>query len=179
MTRKQLEHLIRAASQIADDDELIIIGSQALLGAWPSAPEEMLVSVEADLFPRNKPELADLIDGTIGELSPFHMTFGYYAHGVAEETATLPRGWKHRLVPIRTSNTLGATGWCLEFHDLMISKLAAGRPKDLDFVDTARSRGRIRFPVLRKRLRETELAEEQVRSIILDRIVRLEASGAC
>jgi len=82
MTRDQLEHVIRAAATIAVDDEIVVIGSQAILGEYPDAPEELLVSVEADVYPRHHVERADLIDGSIGEGSPFHSTFGYYAHGV-------------------------------------------------------------------------------------------------
>lgn len=55
MKRGQLEHLIRAASTIVDDDELIVIGSQAVLGQFPEAPAELLVSVEADLIPVTTP----------------------------------------------------------------------------------------------------------------------------
>jgi len=50
------------------------------------------VSVEADVFPENKPARWNLIDGTIGEGSPFHATFGYCARRVDETTALLPRG---------------------------------------------------------------------------------------
>lgn len=101
MTREQLEHLIRAASVIAADDAIVVVGSQAILGQFPDAPPSMRVSVEADLFPLNYPERSDLIDGSIGELSPFHQTFGYYAQGVGEETAKLPRAggnawWRSR-----------------------------------------------------------------------------------
>jgi hypothetical protein len=52
----------------------------------------LLVSNEADIFPREHPERSDLIDGSIGEGSPFQRSFGYYAHGVDESTATLPEG---------------------------------------------------------------------------------------
>jgi hypothetical protein len=110
------------------------VGTQALLAQFPSAPDLLLSSIEADVFPRTDPAKSILIDGAIGELSTFHQTFGYYAHGVDETTATLPPGWQERLVPIHNENTGGATGWCLEVHDLAASKLAAGRPKDLDFV---------------------------------------------
>ena len=41
-------------------------------------------------------EKSELIDGAIGELSQFHQTFGYYAHGVDQTTATLPAGWADR-----------------------------------------------------------------------------------
>jgi hypothetical protein len=134
VTREQLEHIIRAAAGNADCTDLVIVGSQAILGSYPDAPEELVVSVEADIFPRDHPEASILIDGAIGERSLFHETFGYYAHGVDETTALLPAGWRTRLVPLRNENTRGATGWCLEPHDLAVSKLAAGRPKDLEFV---------------------------------------------
>lgn len=171
MKREQLEHLVRAAAEIADDQELVILGSQAVLGQFPDAPPSLLVSNEADLYPKNKPELADLIDGTIGELSPFHDTFGYYAHGVAETTATLPAGWKDRLVPVRNANTRGATGWCLEIHDLVISKLVAGREKDLEFALEAARHGFVGEARLRERLEVTELIEE-VRDLVTGRISR-------
>jgi hypothetical protein len=130
----QLEHIIRAAAVITDDDELIIIGSQSILGAHPNAPGNLLVSTEAYVYPENHPERADLIDGTIGELSPFHETFGYYAQGVAPDTAVLADRWEERLIPIKTPATRGATGWCLHPVDLALAKLAAGREKDLLFV---------------------------------------------
>lgn len=137
MTREQLEHLIRAASVIAADDTIVVVGSQAILGQFPYAPPGMRVSVEADLFPLHHPERSDLIDGSIGELSPFHQTFGYYAHGVGENTAKLPQGWKERLVPVKNENTRGATGLCLEIHDLLASKAIAGREKDRAFLSEA------------------------------------------
>ena len=105
MNRPQLEHIIRAAAGNADTTEIVVIGSQAILGTYPDAPDELLVSMEADVFPRDRPEDSILIDGGIGERSIFHETFGYYAHGVDETTATLPAGWRERLVPIRNENT--------------------------------------------------------------------------
>ena len=69
-----------------------------------------------------------------GSFSPFHETFGYYAHGIGPETAMLPSGWKSRLVRIANENTGGVTGFCLSPVDLAISKLCAGREKDMDFV---------------------------------------------
>jgi hypothetical protein len=71
MTRADLEHIIRAAGMIADVGDIVVIGSQAVLGEFPGAPAELLVSNEADVFPRDDPERSDLIDSTIGEGSPF------------------------------------------------------------------------------------------------------------
>ena len=67
MTRDQLEHLIRASATIADDDEIVVVGSQAVLGQFPDAPEELCRSMEADLWPRNHPERWELIDGSIND----------------------------------------------------------------------------------------------------------------
>ena len=92
MRREDLEHVIRAAGDIADDSEIVVIGSQAILAQFPTAPAEMLESAEADVFPRHHLDRADDIDGNIGELSLFHETHGYYAHGVGPETVIAPTG---------------------------------------------------------------------------------------
>jgi len=63
MQRSELEHLIRASGEIAGDDEIIIIGSQAILGQFPDAPVRLLSSMEADVYPKNHPEKADDVDG--------------------------------------------------------------------------------------------------------------------
>jgi len=159
VTRSDLEHVIRAAAGIADEDHLIIVGSQAILGQFPEAPEVLLRSVGADLFPRDAPEKADLIDGSVGEGSPFHETFGYYAQGVGPETATLPARWEERLFRIHNENTGRATGWSLEIHDLLVSKYVAGRKKDLAFIRAAIEHGLVDGETLAARLASTPIEE--------------------
>lgn len=141
MTRSELEHLIRAAGAIAADDQIIVIGSQSVLGQFPDAPVVLRASMEADLYPRNRPELAELIDGAIGEGSHFHQQFGYYAQGVGSDTAVLPPGWEQRLIEVENANTAGVRGLCLEVHDLAISKYVAGREKDLAFTRALKLQG--------------------------------------
>jgi hypothetical protein len=133
MKRSELEHIIRAAGRIAGDEEIVVIGSQAILGQFPDASGILARSAEADVFPLNRPERSDLIDGPIGEGSHFHEEYGYYAQGVDEHTAILPNGWRDRLVRIQNANTDGRVGLCLDVHDLAISKYIAGRDKDLEF----------------------------------------------
>ena len=135
MTREQLEHAIRAACDVSNDTELWIFGSQALLGEYPDAPENLRASIEVDVQPKNRPETVDLIDGALGELSMFHQTHGFYVHGISIDSAILPEGWEHRAKPIKDPiTTRGNTGWCVEIHDLAASKLAAYREKDREFV---------------------------------------------
>ncbi len=134
MTREELEHAIRATCDVVGDAELWVFGSQSILGQHPEAPEAVRMSIEVDVDPKNRPELVDRIDGVLGEGSPFHETHGFYVHGVSIETAVVPRGWQQRTKVVRNENTLGATGYCLEAHDLAVSKLAAWRDKDREFV---------------------------------------------
>ncbi len=134
MRRSELEHVIRAAAAITNEYEIVVVGSQSLLGAVPEPSALLMESMEADVYPLHRPDLADLIDGAIGEGSPFHDCFGYYAQGVGPETAILPSGWQDRLVRIQNPNTDLKIGLCLDPHDLAASKLAAGREKDWAFV---------------------------------------------
>lgn len=108
MKRPELEHVIRAASSITNRDRFVVVGSQAILASVPNAPDELTASNELDIYPLDAPAEADLIDGSIGERSPFHETFGYYAHGVAPETAVLPSQWQSRAVRVQNENTRGA-----------------------------------------------------------------------
>ncbi len=141
MRRAELEHVLRAAAAVTGDSEIVVIGSQAILGQFPDAPESLLASREADVYPRNHPERADEIDSSLGDGSYFDATYGYYAHAVGPETATMPGGWEQRLVRVENENTGGATGWCLEVHDLLLSKCVAGRERDWEFVEEALRHG--------------------------------------
>ena len=134
MKRSDLEHILRASKGVTGETEFIVIVSQCILGPRPDAPRVLRQSMEADLYPKHRPELSEMIEGSLGRYSQFNQTFGYFANGVSPETATLPPGWENRLVKVCNENTGGAIGWCLEPHDLAFSKLAARREKDLTFV---------------------------------------------
>lgn len=168
MNRLQLEHIIRATGSIADDHEIIVLGSASILSQFPDLDERFILSVEADVFPKNKPGLSDLIDGSIGELSPFHTAFGYYAHGVSKETANnLPAGWDARLVPIKNKNTGGVTGWCVEIHDLVAGKYVSAREKDIQFVRLAIDARMVKKDILMERVRALRVGASQKERISL------------
>ncbi len=169
MKRRELEHIVRASADIADDDEIVVIGSQAILGEHPDAPAELCRSVEADVYPRNKPERWNVIDGAIGEGSPFHDLYGYYAQGVEEGTATLPSGWKERLVLVQGEGTRFAKAWCLETHDLVLSKYVAGRDKDRQFVRAAIAAGYVQRAVLLERL--ATMPVDETRRAHIERLI--------
>ena len=165
MTREQLEHVIRAVADITGRQRLVVIGSQAILGQFPNAPADLLISREADIYAPEKPELSELITGSIGEGSQFERTYTYFADGVSQTTATLPAGWEDRLVPIRNRNTRDATGWCLEVHDIAIAKYVANRDKDHRYNRALWKHGLIEARTFEERLGATDIEEKQRRLI--------------
>jgi hypothetical protein len=163
MRRDQLEHVLRAASQIAGDREVLVIGSQSVLGSIPEErlPPEATASIEVDVAFFDDPDerKADQVDGAIGELSLFHETFGYYAQGVSVSTAVLPAGWGDRLVVAETANTAPARGLLLDPHDCVVSKLVAGREKDHLFAGALIRHGLIDAAVLAERVETLDVPD--------------------
>ncbi|PWJ56486.1 hypothetical protein SAMN06264364_101464 [Quadrisphaera granulorum] len=138
MRREHLAHLLRAASKIANDREIVVIGSQAILGSYDEddLPDAAVASIEADFTFWDDPDNAksDLIDGILGEDGQFHATYGYYAQGVDLTTATLPHDWRARVVIWQSRSSEPGRAHCLDPHDLAVSKLVASREKDHEFV---------------------------------------------
>lgn len=170
MNKQQVDHVLRAASQILSwagkggERKLVIIGSQSLHGKYPDIPDVLVRSIEVDLFDLDDDEAAEVLEA-IGRDSRFHETFGYYADPVSVRTAILPRGWKGRLVNLPPGDTLGVKGLCLEPHDLAISKYAAGREKDREFVAGMVKLGMLDKERLRELLAATPVDEARKASI--------------
>ena len=168
MTRDQLEHAIRAACDVAEDSEVWVFGSQAILGEFPNAPETLRASIEVDMQPKNRPDKADLVDGVLGEMSQFHKTHDFYVHGLLIDGSAFPQGWQHRAKPVVDEiSTRGKIGWCVEIHDLAASKLAAYREKDRDFVRTLLAEGMIDAKILIKRINSLKIDEELRERLLL------------
>ena len=179
MNRNELEHLIRAAGEIAEVQKVIILGSQAILAQFPNLSEELsesddseisevlqhreilVRSIEADIMIPDSEKKTEIVEGTMGELSSFHNTFGYYAQGVDRTTSKLPNDWETRLVEICNKNTNGISGLCLEIHDLIISKLYAGRKKDVEFFQAAVNLGLLSPETLKERMNKTSMTADR------------------
>jgi hypothetical protein len=85
------------------------------------------------------------------------------------ETAIVPAGWQERLVPVHNANTGGGTGLCLEVHDLAVSKLVAGREKDLQFVQGLFQHEMADRQTVRERVSSTPMDATE-RQLCLDRL---------
>lgn len=165
MRRDQLEHAIRAACQIIGRPEVIVLGSQSILGVFGEAelPVQATMSGEVDILPiadsdEETARLADLLDGVAGEFSPFEELHGFRIDGVDLQTSALPEGWQDRLVKVQNVNTAGSaggrqfTGWCLDKEDLCVAKLCALREKDKNFVSALLGAGLVDSDVIAARL---------------------------
>jgi hypothetical protein len=173
---EEFEHVLAAAAAVTGEEEFVVIGSQAILGSIATPPPALLVSMEVDIYPRHAPEAAIQIDGSLGDGSQFHNSFGYYARGVGPLTAKAPEGWQDRLVrratPKRVAGKHTAVAWCLEIHDLILSKCAAGRERDWLYAREALKAGLVDVEVLFARIaglpvgvRERQHVEKMLRAI--------------
>jgi hypothetical protein len=137
MRRDQLEHAIRTACQIIGTRDVIVVGSQSILGTFreDQLPTAATMSAEIDILPiasdnDETARLADLIEGVAGELSPFEELHGFSIDGVDLQTSALPAGWRDRLVKVQNANTAAPggepqyTGWCLDKEDLCVASSA-------------------------------------------------------
>jgi hypothetical protein len=172
LTREQLEHAIRAACDVSDDSELWIFGSQAILGQFPNAPESLRTSIEVDVQPKNNTDKFDEIDGSLGELSLFHETHGFYVHGISLETVKLPKNWEKRVIEVKHEvSTGGNIGLCIEVHDLAASKLVAFREKDKEFVRVLLIEEMIDVNVLLARINDLSI-EEELQQILITWVIK-------
>jgi hypothetical protein len=168
---EQFHHGIRAAREVlrhqGASGALVIMGSQSILASYSAMvlDSALMMSAEVDILPiaADRDEinrLSDHLDGSLGQESHFHESFGFHVVGISSVTSVLPDGWIDRLIPEVDPST-EATGWCLDPHDLAVGKLIAGRPKDYDFVDILVAQ-RLVDPVV---VREGLLAVDDARSV--------------
>jgi hypothetical protein len=139
-----------------------------LHGKYPDLPDDIVQSAEVDLIAKNAATRTEWLNA-IGQDSPFHEEFGYYADPVEAGTATLPAGWKGRLVNLPLGDTDGVRGFCLDPHDLAIAKYVARREKDIAFNRSLVQRGLLSRERLLELLAKTAVAKpvrERIRSDI-------------
>lgn len=171
MDRQQLAHLLRAACRVVDDPEIVVLGSQSILGSFDEdhLPPRATGSLEADIAFLDDPDRtkADEVEAAIGEMSQFHREYGVYAEGIHVSTAILPDGWLGRAVRWNLQSSLPADARFLEPHDLAVAKLAAFREKDLAFVGALTHAGLLNLDLLRERAKRLPLGTD---SRVVERI---------
>lgn len=172
MRRQQLEHIILEIGRRNELEYFYIIGSAAILAVLPDPPEGALTATrDVDVIPPyDDHKLADRISWVLGEGSDFDIEHGYYAQGVSWSTPKFaPKNWHLRALPVRVASY---TGLCMEPHDLVLSKLGAGREKDLDFARAVVKLKLAGEKSLLERLDAVETTDEH-RTLLRHRIITL------
>ena len=78
---------------------------------------------------------------------------------------------------MRNENTRGCTCWCLDLHDLAVSKLAAGREKDMEFIHGMWLEELIDLATLRNRIKATPFPTSEHAEAAASRCEKLLLSG--
>lgn len=170
--------MLRAAARIAGDGRILVVGSQAALASLSEdvLPARVTMSMEADVAFLDDPGevKSDAVDGAMGEGSQFHQAFGYYAQGVTRATAVLPEGWEGRAIRFVHRDCGDAEALCPELHDLVVSKLVAGRDKDREYASALVEAGVIDPQTLRDRVGQLQVLQGIRRRVlgIIDRMSR-------
>jgi hypothetical protein len=166
MRRHELQHIILEVGERFALTEVFVIGSSAILAVLPDPPEGVLtITRDVDIIPPDDEDerMADQISYVIGEASPFDAEYGYHAQGVSLKTPTYaPHGWQARTSDVSVGKIVAH---CMDPHDVVLSKLGAGREKDLEFARAAAALGLVEQSVLLTRLRLVATTAEHSRLI--------------
>ena len=111
MTRTELAHVVRAICSVLGIQEIWVVGSQSILATFSEQqlPVALTVSIEADVFVLDWSQRdEDQIEATLGEVSKFAETHGYFADPVSKKTVHAPAGWESRVVPFYNDLTKDA-----------------------------------------------------------------------
>jgi len=143
--RRELQHVILEVGERFALTEVFVIGSSAILAVLPDPPEGVLTATR-------------------------DVEYGYHAQGVSLRTPTYaPHGWQTRTIDVSVGKIVAH---CMAPHDLVLSKLAAGRGKDLEFASAAAAMGLVVQSLLLTHLRLVPSTKEHLR-LIAERISAL------
>ncbi len=113
MNLAALQHLVESAQALADDCEIIVLGSASLLVSFPSLGNDtgpLASTYDADLCPSPFDETtAMMLNQALGESQAFHLRHGYHADILRPAIfETLPPGWRERVIAlVRTLHGAG------------------------------------------------------------------------
>jgi hypothetical protein len=165
-----LEDALDRCRQLTGISEFVVVGSQAILGAFPNASDFLRTSQDVDLFAKDgtTPELTNLIYKNFGPESAFEQSKGFYIESVGEWTmmTALP-GWADRVVKVQ--GPAGAIGWCLSPLDIAYNKADAGREKDLLYLAELFRMRLVRPSEIKSAMEAFEFPEETI-ALINERV---------
>ena len=144
LTQADLDRAVRAVAGLLGVDEVVIVGSQALLVHRQDVDRALRQSIEFDLYPadggrwsRENPglEASEQISAILGEGSDFHKMRGFFVDGVDEHTAMLPEDWRDTagIRKVDAGNGTFIKAVAPSVTNIVSAKLHRADPKDLEF----------------------------------------------
>ncbi len=163
MNLAALQHVVQAATALADDCRVVVLGSASLLVSFPrlgDAGMPLETTFDADLCPEPADELVGrMLERALGEDGPFRERHGYHIDVLRTSIfETLPDGWRGRVIPV--PDCLSAVA--LDPHDLAATKLLVGRQKDLALLQQLVSLGLLDADTTQARLSLIRRDEKQI-----------------
>lgn len=170
-TRMNLDLLFamfREVRTLSGHTDFVVIGSLSILGLEESfaIPDAMTLSNDIDCYTQADPgRIFDVVDA-LGENSPYHLASGVFLDAVSPDLASLPDGWKERLIKVERE---GLSVWFLESNDAALSKYARGEPRDRRWIKAGILAGVVSMPVVKARLGSTRFydGDEEQRARVL------------
>lgn len=159
MKLADISRLLAEAKKVIKHTEYVIIGSLSVLGASKSPPEDMIGSIDIDLYPKGDPGRASDVADALGLGSEFEKAHGYYADAVSPFLPTLPDGWEDRMVKVPLENDVSA--WFLDINDAAVSKYVRGEARDREWIRAGLREGLISMSYVEYRLRETYMETDE------------------
>ena len=164
MNLAALQHLVASAQALADDCEIIVLGSASLLASFPDLGNDtgpLTSTYDADICPSPFDETtAVMLNQALGESQAFHLRHGYHADILRPAIyETLPPGWRERVIAVPDCKA----AFALEPHDLAAVKMLVARPKDIALVRILHGAGLLNSALVEQRLDLMDLDENLIR----------------
>ena len=167
MNLGHIHHVLTEAKKITNHTDYVIIGSLTALGLDVLPPDEMVRSIDVDMYPKDDPARAGEIAAIIGQGSAFEDEYGYYVDAASPDLPTLPDDWENRFV-VHDFGDVRAL--FLELNDAAISKYARGEIRDRIWIQEGLKAKLLSMPIIEYRLRQTAFLDELEEASVKQRI---------
>jgi hypothetical protein len=127
MNLQEVERLLIEAKALCGHSDFVIVGSLAALGYLACPPDNMVQSLDVDLFIKDDPERTHELNKQLGQGSAFEECWGYYLDPVMPNLPSFPLDWEHRMI-VKEFASVRAHFVCPE--DVAVSKYMRGEIRD-------------------------------------------------
>lgn len=115
---KDIPRIVIDAVRLVRSGEIVVFGSSALAFWLDNPPQTRDVDIWCD-----PPELGEIVEAVMGELSWYDEKHGAYVEVWAPETFAAPKDWRSRARPIRYDEFPDVTVVVPHPHDVLFAKL--------------------------------------------------------